>query len=660
MIKFIISICYILISFLDKIDYKYYHNKLLDNYKTINDIDISEYGIEILSDTGFHPLTNLMITKPFEQYIIKLENGYELNCADKHKVYDKYLNEIFVEDLKIGDEIITDKGPKKIISITYKNQKISMCDTTVDHQDHRFYSNGILSHNSVVTAIYCLWKILFNIDKSGLILSKSAAAGVDLLGKIKDMFMNLPYYLKPGVYKWNQHEIAFDNNSNIGTEAFSPTAGLGKTINFLILDEFAWCPNNEVEMFYMNILPTITTMPDSNVCIMSTQNGFNFFYTLWKGANEQGEDWNGYAPYKVDWWQVPQFNEQTKKWEKRTEEWKRQQIGILGSEANFYYQYGTTFSASDKCIVNRVVLEDLHNNEVRFLNIPAIIKYYKEKHNLEFNFGISILHPEFLYFNPKYDFSRLSTGFFIVLCDLAEGGGNDFTTFNILEMVDKDRFEQIGYWHANTVNLEQASVEFWLLVNQLFAGNNERVMYSIEWNTYGGLFFNYLMNLNEPDYYREYYWRFNIAPELDLNNVVRYKQRFEVDEGGIKIKKTKLIPGIRFNGQNKVTACSLLKLMLENNYIRIFDFFTISEIENFEDKNGNGSYEASYGHDDIVMTLAQIPMLQQTAKYKQMCEDIEGLRHINAAPEIWNPYEELAKANYNMFNNEETSTTFSI
>ena len=513
---------------------------------------------------------------------------------------------------------------------------------------------------SVVTAIYCLWKILFNIDKQGLILSKSAAAGVDLLAKIKDMFMNLPYYLKPGIYKWNQHEIAFDNNSNIGTEAFSPTAGLGKTINFLILDEFAWCPNNEVELFYMNILPTITTMPDSNVCIMSTQNGFNFFYTLWKGANEQGKDWNGYAPYKVDWWQVPNYNMEKHCWEKRTEEWKQRMIGVLGGEANFYYQYGTTFSASDKCIVNRVVLEGLHNEEIKFLNIPAIIKYYKEKHNLEFNFGISILHPEFLYFNPKYDFSRLSTGFFIVLCDLAEGGGNDYTTFNILEMTDKDRFEQIGYWHANTVNLEQASVEFWLLMNQLFAGNNERVMYSIEWNTYGGLFFNYLMNLNEQDYYREYNWRFNIAPELELNNVVRYKQRFEVDEGGIKIKKTKLIPGIRFNGQNKVTACSLLKLMIENKYIRILDFFTISEIENFEDKNGNGSYEASYGHDDIVMTLAQIPMLQQTPKYKQMCEDLESLRHINSSPEIWNPYEALSQNNYNVFNNEDTSTTFSI
>ena len=511
---------------------------------------------------------------------------------------------------------------------------------------------------SVVTAIYCLWKILFNIDKSGLILSKSAAAGVDLLGKIKDMFLNLPYYLKPGIYKWNQHEIAFDNNSNICTEAFSPTAGLGKTINFLILDEFAWCPNNEVELFYMNILPTITTMPDSNVCIMSTQNGFNFFYTLWKGANETGKGWNGYAPFKVDWWQVPNFNMETHKWEKRTEEWKQKMIGILGGEANFYYQYGTVFSASDRCIVNRIKLESLHNNEIKFLNIPNIIAYYKKEFNTEFYFNISMLHSEFLYFNPKFDFNRFSTGFFIVLCDLAEGGGGDSTVFHIIEMTAKDRFRQVGYWKSNIVNLEQASVEFWLLMNQLFSGN-EHVIYSIEWNTYGGLFFNYLMNLNEQEYMKEYYWRFNIAEELDLSNIIRYKQRFEVDEGGIKVKKTKLIPGVRFNGQNKVTACSLLKLMIENDYISIIDLFTISEIENFEDKNGNGSYEAAYGHDDIVMTLAQIPMLQQTAKYKEFCEEFEEISAINNSPNIWNPFEEMnTLKNYNIFNN--TSTTFGI
>lgn len=476
---------------------------------------------------------------------------------------------------------------------------------------------------SVVTAIYCLWKILFNIDKSGLILSKSAAAGVDLLKKIKDMFMNLPYYLKPGIYKWNQHEMAFDNNSNISTEAFSPTAGLGKTINFLILDEFAWCPNNEVELFYMNILPTITTMPDSNVCIMSTQNGFNFFYTLWKGANEIGKKWNGYAPYKVDWYQVPEYNMETHQWENRTEEWKEKMIGILGGEANFYYQYGTQFSASDKCLINRIKLQELHDNEIKFLNIPNIIKYYHESFNLEFNFDISMLYSEYLYFNPNYDFSRFNWSYYIVLIDLAEGGGNDYTTFNILEMTSRDNFEQIGYWHSNTVNLELAAIEFWILFSQLFKANPEHCIYSIEWNTYGALFFQYLTNLNEEDYKKEYSWRFNINSEFDINTIVRYTIRFEVDEGGMKVKKTKRIPGVKFNGTNKVTGCSLLKLDIENGYVVIYDYFTISEIENFEDKNGNGSYAASYGHDDIIMTLVQIPLLKQTPKYKQFCEDME-------------------------------------
>ena len=476
------------------------------------------------------------------------------------------------------------------------------------------------SGKSVVTAIYCLWKILFNVDKQGLILSKSGAAGVDLLKKIKDMFLNLPYYLKPGIYKWNQTSIAFDNNSTISTEAFSQTAGLGKTINFLILDEFAWCPPNETELFYMNIIPTITTMPDSNVCIMSTQNGFNFFHTIWVGANETGKKWNGYAPFKTDWYEVPNYNMEKHCWEKRDEAWKQKMIGVLGGEANFYYQYGTNFSASDKCIIHRVKLSELHKNEIKFLNIPDLQKYYIDNYNTELYLPISILHPEALYFDPTFDFNELRTGYFVVLCDLAEGCGGDYTTFNIIQIIDKDRFKQVGYFHSNEVNLELSALEFWLLFTQLFS--MDHFIVSIEWNTYGQLFYTYITSLNDSDYMTEYYWRFNISLEFDMSSIVRYTTKFEVEEQGIKLKKTKKIPGIRLTASNKVTACSLLKILLENGYIIICDYFTISEIENFEDKNGSGSYAASYGHDDIVMTLVQIPMLQQTARYKSLLEDM--------------------------------------
>ena len=117
-------------------------------------------------------------------------------------------------------------------------------------------------------------------------------------------------------------------------------------------------------------------------------------------------------------------------------------------------------------------------------------------------------------------------------------------------------------------------------------------------------------------------------------------------------------PGVRFNGSNKITGCSLFKLMLESDKIRIFDYFTISEIENFEDKNGNGTYEAAYGHDDIVMTLVQIPMLQQTSKYKQFCEEFDELRASMLAPSTWNAFEILNNVyNQNSINFNNTQTT---
>ena len=66
------------------------------------------------------------------------------------------------------------------------------------------------SGKSTTTAIYCLWVILFSVDKNGLILSKSGPAGQDLLSKIKDMYLYLPYHLKIGTLKWNQSSISFD------------------------------------------------------------------------------------------------------------------------------------------------------------------------------------------------------------------------------------------------------------------------------------------------------------------------------------------------------------------------------------------------------------------------------------------------------------------
>ena len=640
----IISILYILISFLDYIDYHFVRKEqLIDNYKTIEEVNLS--NIEILTDSGYKELSYLMISKPFEQYIIKLENGYELNCADEHILFDRNFNEVYVKDLSIGDYVQTDQGLKKIISIDINKSKVSMCDTTVNDNNHRFYSNGILSHNSTTTAIYCLWVILFNSDKSGLVLSKSGPAGLDLIKKIKDMYLYLPYHLKIGTMKWNQSEISFDNNSSISTESFSPTAGLGKTINFLILDEFAWCPPNDVELFYNNIIPTVTTISDSNVCIMSTQNGFNLFYKLWKGAIEKT---NIYAPFKVDWHQVPQFNTKTHQWEKRTEKWKEEMIGVLGSKEAFYYQYGTQFSASDKCLVSRERIAELRDGAILWENRTEELY---EIYNLFLNYH------QYLFIRPDFDLEEFKNKFFLITVDLAEGFGGDSTVFDIFEIVEKDMFWHVGYWRSNEVDIEHAALEFWLLASQLFNGDN--CIWSLEWNTYGALFYRLLLDLNETDYDEESLYRFNMSRDgLEMNNFVMYKKT-SMDEqiiGKANYSNSKFIPGIRLNGSNKPTACSLLKMLFEKRQIDTTDILTLGELENFEDKNGNGTYKASYGHDDIIMTFVQIPMVQQSLKYKNLLEEMEEAFITGRINNKWmNPQQEANNLFFNSpFNQMDT------
>lgn len=649
MIKnYLTKLLYKLISLIDYIDYHYIRKEyLIDNYKTVEEIELYD-DIQILTDTGYKPLSHLMITKPFEIWTIKLENGYELDCADEHSVFDENFNKIYVENLSIGQSIMTDEGPKKIISLTKSSTKISMCDTTVNDENHRFYSNGILSHNSVTTAIYCLWSILFNNDKKGLILSKSGPAGVDLLRKIKDMYRFLPYHIKCGTMVWNQHEISFDNNSSISTEAFSPTAGLGKTINFLILDEFAWCPQGDVELFYNNIIPTVTTISNSNVCIMSTQNGFNLFYKLWKAA-EEGK--SVYAPFNVDWWQVPQFNPETKQWEKRTEAWRQEQIGILGSVEDFEYQYGTAFTASDACILTRQGLSSFQKNAVKWEcnnNVNELL-YAPNKQYL-------VWDPEYNILEHVNTIMHQSDRYYLVLVDLAEGGGGDYTVFNFFEIGNNKTYKHIARWSSNTVDLAHAALDFWIIWCQLF--NNDKTIISIEWNTYGALFYQYLMNYNEHEYDIDNSWRFNIpyvmnyGDYLDMTNIIRYKNKSmesEISKAGTIKKKTTetTIPGIRFSSSNKVTACSMLKIKLEHGDITTTDIVTINEIENFEDKNGNGSYKASYGHDDSIMTFCQIPMLESTLKYNNILEEMATEDERNNMMSKWNgnPESEYSMSN---------------
>lgn len=464
---------------------------------------------------------------------------------------------------------------------------------------------------SVTTAIFCLWSVLFRTDRNALLLSKSGPAGVDLLSKIKDMYRYLPYHLKPGILKWNQKEISFDNNSSMSTEPFSPTAGLGKTINFLVLDEFAWCPPNDVELFYNNIIPTVTTDTTANVCIISTQNGFNLFYKLFTAA-EEGR--NMYKPMTVHWWDVPNWDNKNKKWVKRDDKWHNEMIGVLGSVEAFEYQYGTMFLTSDNCIVPRETLSRL---------VLAASLFENRKEDDERGILYVGNHSDCLYIKKDYEISKEKH--YIVTIDLAEGAGKDYTVFSIIEVSLDCKAKHVAYWKSNEVDVENAALEFWLMFGQLFG--TDKCLVSIEWNTYGALFYTYLLNLNDYDtgYNAEAKnWRFNLNPNgIDVFCILTYPKQSQEDVIAGIGKDSVSIPGARMSHSNKVVSCAMLKNMLIKGELEVTDLVTVNEIQNFEDIRGNGSYAASYGHDDIVMTLVQYSMVKNNARFNYFLEEMQ-------------------------------------
>lgn len=113
--------------------------------------DLSNLNLQIETDNGFFDVVALHKTIPYLKYIIETENGLKLECADKHIVFDSGYNEIFVDELNIGDVIVTENGTSKIVNITNTGISEPMYDFELsDDSKHRYYTNGILSHNTLL------------------------------------------------------------------------------------------------------------------------------------------------------------------------------------------------------------------------------------------------------------------------------------------------------------------------------------------------------------------------------------------------------------------------------------------------------------------------------------------------------------------------------
>lgn len=542
-------------------------------------------GVQIKSESGWSPAAYIHITKPFTIYRLTLESGTTLECADEHLVYCQDMETKYVKDLTEKDLVMTSiYGLDRVKSVEVLPYKVSMCDVTALNDNESYYTNGILSHNTTTSAIFMLHYILFNIDKNTLVLGSTRLVAVEILDKLKKIFYEIPFFLKPGVHKWNESEIALDNGCRCMAQATTINSGISFTFHCVLADEFAHIAPNILDKFYTQIFPTIVA-GKAKFIISSTQNGFNLFQKLYTAA-EDGE--NDYAPFRVDWWQVPEWNPDTHTWDKRDENWHRKQAANLGGEENFQAQFGTKFMMQANSLIDQRILTDKMASQ--------------EAHLFENKYMPGVSGSQFYFwrkdFEPTEDLRKYRI---VVTIDIAEGIGRDHTVFVFNRVLDLERTETVGIFDCNCLNPQQAAISLCECVDHF--SDFERTLLSIELNTYGDLFVRYILDMIEKQKVR-----------FDEDIILKYQSK----------NSNQYKNGIKMTPNNKPVFCTVFKQKFEDGSLKNVAKQFLRQAENFADIKGNGSYQAMVGHDDIMMAQIQLVAAQETLRYRYLAEDAEA------------------------------------
>ena len=121
------------------------------NKKIIRSIKVPE-RFKIKTDTGFEHCPFIHETIEYDVWKLETETC-SLKCADNHIVFDANENEVFVKNINKETKIITKNGIESVVSLVKHDHKETMYDLEINSENHRYYTNGILSHNTSLAKI---------------------------------------------------------------------------------------------------------------------------------------------------------------------------------------------------------------------------------------------------------------------------------------------------------------------------------------------------------------------------------------------------------------------------------------------------------------------------------------------------------------------------
>jgi Terminase large subunit, T4likevirus-type, N-terminal/Terminase RNaseH-like domain len=419
------------------------------------------------------------------------------------------------------------------------------------YHDYRFNINMLPRQSGKTTcaSAYLLWFAMFHPDQTILVAAHKYTGSQEIMQRIRYGYELCPDYIRSGVVSYNKGSIDFDNGSRIVSATTTGNTGRGMSISLLYCDEFAFVQPNIAEEFWTSISPTLAT--GGRAIITSTPNSDeDTFAIIWKESQNQFDEYgdtrsdglgsNGFHGFRAEWHEHPD----------RDEEWKKVEMGRIGIE-RFRREYGCEFLVYDETLINAIKLSEMTGKEP--ITRMGQVRWYKKP------------SPEHLY---------------IAALDPSLGTGGDYGAIQVFEMPS---MIQVAEWQHNVTPIQQQVKIFRDMLkyvqDEIGAENYNNIYWSVENNTVGEAALVVIADLGEETFPGMF-----VSEPLRKGHIRKFRKGFNTTFG------------------TKISACSRLKFLIEEEKMKIYSRALISELKTFI--AAGTTYKAKVGqHDDLVSSL---------------------------------------------------------
>lgn len=405
---------------------------------------------------------------------------------------------------------------------------------------------------TTVTVLWCMWRCMFKLDETIMVLSKSDREAIAAGEIVKRALIELPAWMKPDMSKNNDHQKLFDDT---GCKLFfyTPEAARGRSITYLVLDEAAFIQS--MDKHWKAMFPTISTGGHC-ICI-STVNGVgNWYYDIFMGAIKGENDFN---VIELDYVEHPEYNDPA--WVKMT----RAQLG----EKGWQQEVMRDFLGAGDSYIPTAIINDL---DLVTKDIEPLKKLFPQWNNLIEAREQRVMDMD------KWDRGALhiwrepvAGREYIIGVDCAGGMGEDNDN-SCFEIIDSVTCEQVAEFYSNLI----PPYNFAQILAVVGKNYNNALIVAEDNGGYG-------------------------TSVLErLQHDFQYDNLYESSQGTNKNPK----PGIKTTQSNRPKFIEMIQTRLINQSIAIKSRRFVKELKGFIWNGQTKRAEATKGfHDDAILAL---------------------------------------------------------